>query len=200
MAITFRRLYYKYTKCLVITVLLAFFIHIFIALSFFPSVNDNLLKNNNYASLIRQVDGEVSARKNNFGFSDDEDLQSTNIKPVNKPVTHLRVEELDFKPPCDITSREAISAIHRAKTQNCKQQIVNKTCLIQSGNFYAESLPNYCLNGASKYGKHLGCYADEKKMRLLSGFYGNYANTNSPAACLDICIQAGFMYAGVQYA
>lgn len=199
MAITFRRLYYKYTKCIVITVLLVFFIHIFIAITLFPSVNDNLLKKNSYVSLTRQVEGEVSARKNSFGFSDDEDLSTSN-KNNKKPITHLRLEELDFKPPCEIKSREAISAIHRAKTQNCKQQIVNKTCLIQDGNFYSNELPNYCLHGKTTYGRHLGCYADEKKMRLLTGFYGNYANTNSPTVCLDICIQAGFVYAGVQYA
>lgn len=184
-----------------ITVLLTFFVHIFIALFFFPSVNDNLLTKSNYVpGNARSVDGEVSARKNNFGYSDDEDLQSTNNKNLNKPATHLRLEELDFKPPCDIKSREAISAIHRAKTQNCKQQIVNKTCLIQSGKFYADQLPNLCLRGDAKYGRYMGCYTDEKKMRLLSGFYGNYANTNSPTTCLDICVQAGFMYAGVQYA
>lgn len=199
MAITFRRLYYKYTKCLVITVLLAFFLHIFIAISFFPAVNDNLLTKSHYASHARQAD-EVSARKSNFGFSDDEDLQFTSNKNLNRPATYLRLEELDFKPPCEIKSREAISAIHRAKTQKCKHELVNKTCLIQSGNFYAESLPNQCIHGSTKFGRHLGCYADEKKMRLLTGFYGNYANTNSPTACLDICIQAGFMYAGVQYA
>ncbi|KPJ07173.1 Xylosyltransferase oxt [Papilio machaon] len=50
------------------------------------------------------------------------------------------------------------------------------------------------------YGKYHGCYLDEKKLRILSSFYGNYATTNSPEFCLDICIQAGFPYAGVQYA
>lgn len=199
MAINFRKYYFKYTKCLVVSVLLAFFIHIFIAISLFPSINDNLLKKNGYVSTARQVVDEVSARKSNIGFSDDEDLPSIN-KNHNKILTHLRLEELDFKPPCEIKSREAISAIHRAKTQNCKQQIVNKTCLIQSGNFYSEKLPNGCLRGQTTYATYLGCYADEKKLRLLTGFYGNYANTNSPTACLDICIQAGFPYAGVQYA
>ncbi|KAJ8716102.1 hypothetical protein PYW08_013387 [Mythimna loreyi] len=193
-----RKYYYKYTKCIVVTVLLFFFIHIFIAVSLFPSINDNLLKKNGYISTARQVVGEVSARKNNIGYSDDEDLSSN--KNHNKIMTYLRREELDFQPPCEIKSREAISAIHRAKTQNCKQQIVNKTCLIQNGHFYPEELPNSCLRGQTTYGKYLGCYADEKKLRLLSGFYGNYANTNSPTACLDICIQAGFLYAGVQYA
>ncbi|KAF9419020.1 hypothetical protein HW555_004347 [Spodoptera exigua] len=199
MAFLFRRYYYKYTKCLVITVLLAFFIHIFIAISLFPSINDNISMNSGYVSSARQLGGEVSARKNNNGFSDDEDLSSNN-KNHNKLSTYLRLEELDFKPPCEIKSKEAISAIHRAKTQICKQQIVNKTCLIQSGSFYPQELPNSCRRGQNTYGKHLGCYADQKKLRLLTGFYGNYANTNSPSSCLDICIQAGFMYAGVQYA
>lgn len=155
--------------------------------------------NSGYVSSARQLVGEVSARKNNIGFGDDEDLSSNN-KNHNKPSTYLRLEELDFKPPCEIKSKEAISAIHRAKTQNCKQQIVNKTCLIQSGSFYPHELPNTCRRGQMTFGKYLGCYADQKKLRLLTGFYGNYANTNSPSACLDICIQAGFMYAGVQYA
>ncbi|XP_035445295.2 xylosyltransferase oxt [Spodoptera frugiperda] len=199
MAFLFRKYYYKYTKCLVITVLLAFFIHIFIAISLFPSINDNISMNSGYVSSARQLVGEVSARKNNIGFGDDEDLSSNN-KNHNKPSTYLRLEELDFKPPCEIKSKEAISAIHRAKTQNCKQQIVNKTCLIQSGSFYPHELPNTCRRGQMTFGKYLGCYADQKKLRLLTGFYGNYANTNSPSACLDICIQAGFMYAGVQYA
>lgn len=199
MAFLFRKYYYKYTKCLVITVLLAFFIHIFIAISLFPSINDNISMNSGYVSSARQLVGEVSARKNNIGFGDDEDLSSNN-KNHNKPSTYLRLEELDFKPPCEIKSKEAISAIHRAKTQNCKQQIVNKTCLIQSGSFYPHELPNTCRHGQMTFGKYLGCYADQKKLRLLTGFYGNYANTNSPSACLDICIQAGFMYAGVQYA
>lgn len=199
MAIIFRRICYKYTKCIIASVLIAFFAQILVAVSFFPSVNDNLLKTNGYESLPRLEAAEVSARKNGFGLSDDEDLSSIN-RYQNKPLTMLRVEELDFKPACEIYSREAISAIHRAKTQACKQQIVNKTCLIQEGQFYPEKLPNYCPHNGVTYGKYLGCYVDEKKLRLLSGFYGNYANTNSRSACLDICVQGGFQYAGVQYA
>ncbi|KAM3966214.1 xylosyltransferase oxt [Aphomia sociella] len=195
MACIFRRIYYKYAKCLMITVLIAFFIQILIAINFFPSENDNLLKKNGHISLERQDIGAVSARK---GDSDDEDL-ITKTKH-NKPLTQLRLEELDFKPTCDIKSREAISAIHRAKTQNCKRQIVNKTCLIQGGNFYPKVLPNSCLSDRMAYGRHLGCYQDEKKLRILSSFYGNYVNINTPHTCLNICMQAGFPYAGVQYA
>lgn len=198
MAISFRRIFYKYVKCLVVTVLIAFFAQILIAICFFPSENDNLLKKTGHVSFSRQEMVDVSARKSIAGFSDDEDFPLKN-KIQNKPVSNLRLEELDFKPGCEIKSREAISAIHRAKTQSCKLQIVNKTCLIQSGNFYPNELPNNCLAEGMKYGRHLGCYVDEKKLRLLSSFYGNYANSNTVTACLDICVQAGYPYAGVQY-
>ncbi|XP_046968584.1 xylosyltransferase oxt [Vanessa cardui] len=194
-----RRIFYKYAKCLGLIVLTTFFAQLFISISFFPSVHDNLLKRQGYTSLARNEPDDVSARKQGPSVEDDEDLNSRN-RPHNKVITQLRLEELDFKPTCEIKNREAISAIHRAKTQICKQQIVNKTCLIQNGHFYPKKLPNHCISKQKTYGHHLGCYLDEKKMRLLTSFYGNYANTNSPTFCLDICVQAGFPYAGVQYA
>lgn len=197
MAINTRRLFFKYAKCLVITIVAAFFVQILIAVYLFPPENDVLLKEGSHISFSRQEVGDVLARKLNPGFSDDEDL-APKSKQQNKPVSSLRIEELDFKPACDVKSREAISAIHRARTQSCKQQIVNKTCLIQSGYFYSEVLPHSCL-AEGVYGTHLGCFIDEKKMRLLSNFYGSYAKGNTPSACLDICVQAGLPYAGVQY-
>lgn len=195
MAINTRRLFFKYAKCLVITIVVAFFVQILIAVYLFPPENDNLLTELSHISYSRQEMGDVPARKLNPGV---EDL-APNTRQQNKPVTSLRLEELDFKPACDVKSREAISAIHRARTQSCKQQIVNKTCLIQSGNFYPEVLPHRCLSEGVIYGKHLGCFKDEKEMRLLSNFSGNYAKGNTPSTCLDICVQAGLSYAGVQY-
>ncbi|XP_039755431.1 xylosyltransferase oxt [Pararge aegeria] len=191
-----RRIFYKYAKCLALIVITTFFAQIMISLSFFPSVHDNLLKRSSYNSISKTEMGDVSARK----IGDDEDYPPKNShQNQNKVIPQLRLEELDFSPACDIKSREAISAIHRAKSQLCKQQIVNKTCLIQNGNFYPKHLPNYCVSKTMAYGRHLGCYLDEKKLRLLSSYYGNYANVNSPTFCLDICVQAGFPYAGVQY-
>lgn len=198
MAISTRRLFFKYAKCLVITIVVAFFVQIVIAVYLFPPENDNLLKELGHVSYSRQEVGDVSARKLNPGFMNEENL-APKSKLQNKPVSSLRLEELDFKPACDIRAREAISAIHRARTQSCKQQIVNKTCLIQNGNFYPEVLPHKCLAKGVIYGKHLGCFKDEKEMRLLSNFSGNYAKGNTPSTCLDICVQAGLPYAGVQY-
>ena len=45
----------------------------------------------------------------------------------------------------------------------------------------------------------MGCYQDDKALRLLTGFYQNLRSTNSPQTCLDICTKGGFPYAGVQY-
>jgi protein xylosyltransferase len=56
----------------------------------------------------------------------------------------LRLEELDFVPVCDIVAKEAISSIHRAKTQLCKQKLSNITCLIQQKQLYPYHLPNSC--------------------------------------------------------
>lgn len=58
--------------------------------------------------------------------------------------TSLRLEELDFVPVCDIVAKEAISAVHRAKTQLCKQKLSNITCLIQQRQLYPHHLPNSC--------------------------------------------------------
>lgn len=159
--------------------------------------------------------GGVSARKGRDSLgADDEDSPSDigSVKKkqnVNKEVTKLvqnsknksslRLEELDFVPRCEITTKEAISAIHRAKTQKCKQQIVNITCSIQSDQFYEKHLPNTCPNHNKVLKKPLGCFKDEKNLRLLSGYYANYKETNNPEHCVNMCLQGGFAFAGVQY-
>jgi protein xylosyltransferase len=60
------------------------------------------------------------------------------------------------------------------------------------------SLSFYCTSGFTA-GKSLGCYQDEKTFRLLSGYYANLKTTNSPKHCINMCLQSGFPYAGVQY-
>ena len=46
--------------------------------------------------------------------------------------------------PCNITAKEPLSAISRAKTTECKQNIVNLVCSLEQGLVYPKSLPNYC--------------------------------------------------------
>lgn len=119
------------------------------------------------------------------------------IKPNN--TTSLKLEELDFKPWCNITTKEAVSAIHRAKSQHCKREIVNVTCKIQKGELYPKQIVSSCPAPGVTKGKSLGCFQDDKSMRLLSGYYTNLEQTNSPQNCINLCLQSGFPYAGVEY-
>lgn len=117
----------------------------------------------------------------------------------NNRTAELRLEELDFVPVCEITGREAVSAIHRARTQLCKQELANVSCLATKGKLYAERLHSLCPAPGITAGKPLGCFQDERTFRLLSGYYANLKHSNSPGQCVNLCLQSGFQYAGVQY-
>ncbi|XP_075164443.1 xylosyltransferase oxt [Haematobia irritans] len=112
--------------------------------------------------------------------------------------TSISSQQLGFQPSCDIISKDAISALQRAKTKDCRQHIAGIACAIQSGKFYPAKLPSYCPSNHTA-NKHLGCFQDEKKFRLLSGYFINYKTTNTPDKCIQLCLQSGFPYAGVQY-
>lgn len=141
-----------------------------------------------------------SARQDSPAAAPSNTLQATKIEPVQSQRKYqLRLNELDFVPSCDIDTKEAVSAIHRAQTQHCKQTIANITCAIQAGTFYSSVLPNYCPNESFIANRALGCFRDEKKFRILSGYYTNFKTLNTPAKCIQMCLQSGFLYAGVQY-
>lgn len=134
----------------------------------------------------------------------------------------LGVDDLGFEPPCDIIGREPISAIQRAKTQACKQLLANISCLINSKPPYPQRLIHQCtFNGNLQIfqlildnfkniyhiywfidisdTKELGCYRDNRETKLLPGYKTTLVFTNSHSACKDICLQSGFVYAGVEY-
>ena len=51
--------------------------------------------------------------------------------------------------PCNMTvvdHKEAASALSRAATRNCKQQIVDLVCSLEKGQVYPPTLPRYCPN------------------------------------------------------
>lgn len=120
-------------------------------------------------------------------------------KQQNINLANLKLGDLKFKPICDIVAKEAISAVLRAQTQLCKETIINITCAIQNGQFYPKHLPNYCPHEPFIENRPLGCYKDDKKFRTLSGYYINFKATNTPQKCIQLCLQSGFVYAGVQY-
>uniref|UniRef100_A0A1L8E2J2 protein xylosyltransferase n=1 Tax=Nyssomyia neivai TaxID=330878 RepID=A0A1L8E2J2_9DIPT len=130
---------------------------------------------------------------------EDENSNTYSKKDVPKKPPHkIHLDDLLFNPTCSIHSREAISAINRARTQECKQHIANISCAIQAGQMYNTWLPSFCPRGHHLPNRALGCFQDEKKKRLLTGYYTNFKG-NSPTSCIKMCLQSGFVYAGVQY-
>lgn len=123
----------------------------------------------------------------------------TNVANGISTNTNLKLDNNKFKPACVIDAKEAISAIYRAQTRHCKELIANTTCAIQIGTFYPQALPNYCPHEPYTSNNPLGCFKDDKKFRTLSGYYINFKTTNTPTKCIQLCLQSGFVYAGVQY-
>lgn len=103
-------------------------------------------------------------------------------------------------PACDINSREAISAITRAQTQECKEHIVNVTCLSQQNLLYPRKLRSSCPHspGFEIEPKSLGCFTDNGVSYLLPNYHTVLKNSNSPEYCANICLQSGYSYSGVK--
>lgn len=136
--------------------------------------------------------------------NDDEDIINSNVQhqdvAIKSEKSSTLLSELKFKPKCDILKdKEVISALQRARTQECKEHIVDVTCQIKSGHLYPKTLPNTCPSVNYIANRSIGCFKDEKRHRLLSSFYANYKETNSPKKCIQICLQSGYLFAGMQY-
>ncbi|KAJ8246434.1 hypothetical protein GJAV_G00267700 [Gymnothorax javanicus] len=50
----------------------------------------------------------------------------------------------DFIPKCEILGKDALSALHRATSRQCRQEIANIVCQHQDGQLMPESLPQFC--------------------------------------------------------
>lgn len=167
--------------------------------------NDN---ENDGDRIINQQQKQLFVNSNNNNNNDDEDIINSNvhhpdvaIKSEKTSLAETLLSELKFKPKCDILKdKEVISALQRSKTQECKEFIVDVACEIKAGVLYPKTLPNTCPGGGNYIAnRSIGCFKDEKKNRLLSNYYANYKETNSPKKCIQTCLQSGYLFAGLQY-
>ena len=103
---------------------------------------------------------------------------------------------------CHDLHKEALSAIKRAESQSCRQQIVDVACLNDQGLLYPKKLPNLCpyLKRAETKGQYVGCFQDSFTERLFSGSVHKFPDTNEKELCLKTCYDAGFRYSGLQFA
>ncbi|XP_013776191.1 xylosyltransferase oxt-like isoform X1 [Limulus polyphemus] len=123
---------------------------------------------------------------------------NTSKQVEKKDNESLNFSKLNFKPWCEILSRDAISAINRARSQGCKEKIANVTCLIKAGKMYPTQLPRYCPVEGDKKGTYLGCFKDASQKRILPRTFTKLSH-NTPLSCIQKCFQSGFQYAGTQY-
>lgn len=152
----------------------------------------------NSASDDEDASNSIQTHQKRSASSSPSQLSSSNVNEV--PASSLiSAKQLGFTPLCEIHSKDAISALQRAKTKDCRQHIAQIACAIQSGEFYATHLPSYCPRGNHTAHAQLGCYRDEKEYRLLSGYFINFKSSNTPSKCVQLCLQSGFPFAGVQY-
>lgn len=138
----------------------------------------------------RQTDKQTSTNKQTLQFQRN---RTARIK--------LDYKTLNFIPMCEITGREAVSAVTRAQSQACKQRIVNVTCLNQQGSLYPKRVQSVCPHSPGFTGMptSLGCFKDDKALRILSSYYHIFKGNNSPERCAYMCLQSGYPYAGTEY-
>ncbi|XP_052266790.1 xylosyltransferase oxt-like isoform X2 [Dreissena polymorpha] len=97
-------------------------------------------------------------------------------------------------------SKEAVSVLRRASTDQCKNNIMKVACLNQASQLYPMKLPNKCpLKGNYTGGQYLGCFRDNQQDRDLANHNTKFPKDNSPQICVEYCITGGYQYAGVQY-
>nr|CAG4646048.1 EOG090X01AN [Macrothrix elegans] len=111
---------------------------------------------------------------------------------------HYRPSDRVNKSACGTLTKTALSAIKRATSQTCKNDLQNIACQMKSNKLVPQRLPNYCLRNGSIPGTFIGCYHDSNQSRLLSS-YGVRQPGLTVQKCVDLCTQSSYAYAGVHH-
>ncbi|CAN8007308.1 unnamed protein product [Ixodes pacificus] len=109
--------------------------------------------------------------------------------------------QLGFEPACEITEKDALSAIRRATSLHCRRELANVTCLAQAGTLYPARLPRSCESASGREatpGRSLGCYQDDRQQRLLERL-ASRSRSNGPSHCVGLCLRLGYPWAGLEY-
>ncbi|CAG2119881.1 unnamed protein product [Medioppia subpectinata] len=148
-----------------------------------------------------RVDQSVSDYDNNISFSNSIDSKSRDFTPNDYLKFPQDLNGFKSQTSCNISAKSGkygISAVERAVTKLCKQQLAEITCLTLTAQLYPQSLPRYCPLKDGNFGDYVGCYWDKDRPRLLTGYRTKFTD-NSPVKCLNVCLQSGFSYAGLEF-
>lgn len=190
----------RYRTCFIIGFIILSF-QIFLVANFFAHNKSYVEPEKWEPSDSERDSGSNNEALNSARRSDDEEtnLLAPQVRKAGNNSVQLKIEDLNFDLPCQITEKQALSALNRAKSQRCKQLIANISCLSLDNQLYPSELTSSCPAKDFVKSKELGCFKDEKNFRLMNGYFGMSKTENSPKFCLNLCLQSGFPYAGVQY-
>uniref|UniRef100_A0A915DZY9 protein xylosyltransferase n=1 Tax=Ditylenchus dipsaci TaxID=166011 RepID=A0A915DZY9_9BILA len=96
----------------------------------------------------------------------------------------------------------AISAFDRMKSEMCREKLGKFLCSLKENlGWPVEKINNTCAASfdPSKVYSHIGCFIDDVNSRLLDGFKYEFKEHNSMEKCVQACLRAGFVYAGLEY-
>lgn len=70
------------------------------------------------------------------------------VRMKGSAIQNTQSEYFGLLAECNVSEKEPISAINRAKSSYCKQLILNTTCLLRNSQFYPVTIPHFCpVNG-----------------------------------------------------
>ncbi|KAM3717643.1 Xylosyltransferase sqv-6 [Dirofilaria immitis] len=128
-------------------------------------------------------------------------IQLINLRD-NNWINNKRIDQsqnaIDKFTSCELLSGSlTIRALSRMKTEQCRMKARDIVCNIN------QLIPDSLTNTCPKYdenlrGHYMGCFKDSSNSRLLNGHFYNFKN-NSPSYCVNMCLRAGYSFAGIEY-
>jgi len=150
-----------------------------------------------YAYVITQNDAKVAVdTAGNFPGEFSKSVYGWNESEINP--SPLLYKDWNISIACTLEA-DAQHALNRASTPYCKNGIVQVFCMQQKGLLYPQQLPRYCQSTTNNSNQYLGCFQDDMKSRIFSGFVTEMIERNSPSTCINYCLHIGFSLAGLQY-
>lgn len=129
-----------------------------------------------YTKVLIEEDSEEKKQEEKDSYANEgedlsEEVLASEEKLSNEGVGIKSGFLAGYAPPCKIESAQAMSAIERATTIECKQEIADVACGIQEGGVYPGSLPNTChLKGELLVGGSRDIYARIVCNKFLTSF------------------------------
>lgn len=110
-----------------------------------PVGHQPLAVGNNASSPGGQGIAGASRQHNRASQAQQAQSQHRHQHPHRRPATAAPLEvTYDQQPKCEISGKEAISALSRAKSKECRQQIAEVYCRHKEGQLMPEKVTRYC--------------------------------------------------------